>query len=111
MKTTIPINGLDVEFSDKKPTRAGAYWWSFGPNLAMPVSLNTTSSGLVVSWNNQNIEHWSGLWSTSPLVPAVEVEKAWEEGWRACATTDCPTAKRLDEWDHSRARRVVEGVS
>lgn len=117
MKTTIPINGLDVEFSDKKPTRAGAYWWSFGPNLAMPVSLNTTSSGLVVSWNNQNIEHWSGLWSTSPLVPAVEVEKAWQEGAkhgdqsRLLYERGGPNVTDADGYAQSRARRVVEGVS
>ena len=106
MKTTIiPINGLDVKFSDVKPTRPGAYWWlppgSTNPDVIQLFEIPAVS------------EFDSGLWS-APLVPTVEVEKAYREGfYDGSAGMNINSteliAAQSEDYSKSRARRVVEG--
>lgn len=51
--------------------------------------------------------HHVGLWRR--LVPAVEVERAYMEGFEeaACSTADLTQAQG---WDRSRAKKVMEGT-
>jgi hypothetical protein len=77
MKTTIQINGLDVEFTDEAPTRAGAYWFkcstTYPPEL-VHVTEHSDSELWAVSINlDHSLEDLRGnLWS-APLVPVTEV--------------------------------------
>lgn len=104
MKTTININGLDVEFTDQKPTRVGVYYNTHDPEdepRAIEV-VEHTILGLIGQFGNDTIVTFEGLWS-APLVPVTEVEKAYKEGQTMLAL-------RTDHWPNSRARKVVEGV-
>lgn len=108
MNTVIKINGLDVEFSEQVPTVAGARWGKTdkGRILLYDVALNQL--GELVCWYGGcevSLSRPGFIWSTSPLVPAVEVERAWEEGF----STGSNVGSELGDWRTSRARRVTEG--
>ena len=95
MKTVIKINGLDVEFSDKVPEKPGAYYF-LASKQAHPSTALICHPRL---WKDAG-----GLWSTSPLVPAVEVEKAYDEGAEDMRSKDINRT-----WADSRARAIAEG--
>lgn len=124
MKTTININGLDVEFSDQKPTRPGVYWHTDDvENEPTPMWVHDhTIHKLIAQWGNHAVASLDGLWSTSPLVPAVEVEKAYREGYVEQFLKNPPMPKHMGQdmcsearaasnkaYSKGRARRVVEG--
>lgn len=114
MNTVIKINGLDVEFSEKVPTRAGAYWRVY----AAPAVRAARLIEVRPRWQDGTLTPFLGekdlgrinikgyLWSTSPLVPAVEIRHAWMEAREL--NPDEPEYARWD-WDESRAKRVTEG--
>jgi hypothetical protein len=96
MTKTIKINGLDVEFSEKVPTRDGVYWVLYGVFFHTCAVENGYVDGTGTMPSETNY-----LWSAA-LVPAVEVRKAWAESWE-CGANDGPN------YEESRARKVVEG--
>lgn len=115
MKTTININGLDVEFTDQKPTRPGAYW-RFDPERRIHnlIALVNDGGSLVTQMNKLNIDSDFGLWS-APLVPVTEVEKASFEGAQIGYSIGSIPGASLDEnfyisYKISNARKVVEGI-
>ena len=123
MTTTIRINGLDVEFSEQVPTRAGPRWWTrrIGPDstsLRVKDIWNPCSDVLIDRETDLQPKDIGGLWSTSPLVPAVEVEKlkkevsyAWSEGYNAALNETVKHKIPVGTcWEVSRARKVVEGI-
>jgi len=109
MSTVIKINGLDVEFSEKVPDRSGVYLFirsskqmRFDVCPAMVKSDNHDGRLYVF---DEPLSYHVGLWSTSPLVPAVEVEMAYRE-----AIEEAPSLEGwATSWDNSRAKRVTEG--
>lgn len=103
MKTTITINNLPIEFTDTPPTRPGAYWWIHrnGTRPILKEVFNPCTSVLIdrqTDLQPKDVEH---LWS-APLVPVTEVENGYFEG------VECASDAHAN-WNHSRARRVVEG--
>lgn len=107
MKTTIPIHGIPVEFSDERPTKPGAYWHTMD-NGQEPYIVTVTEK-----YGNYAIEQlhiYKGLWSTSPLVPAVEVGSAFTEGHMAGVVTAIKGGTCLGDWSESRASKIVEGT-
>jgi hypothetical protein len=106
--TTIKINGLDVEFSEKAPNRIGPYWWCYriGSVLRLREVFNPCGDVLIDRESDWQPEDAGGLWSTSPLVPAVEVSKAHAEG---CSDGGKTCDKGRSDWNTSRAKRVTEG--
>lgn len=106
MKTTIKINGLDIEFTDQKPTRPGIYLW--GPedgDLIGPLKIVEDAGILIVNDSWVPLEQYIGLWS-APLVPVTEVKEAWNE----CYATGQIPSEATGHWKKSRTRRVVEGI-
>lgn len=104
MKTTININGLDVEFTDEVPTRVGYYLCidkdGSTEDDVEPVRV-TDRYGLHAM---QRLASYDNLWS-APFVPVTEVRKAYKEGWDQC---DEPLG--IDRvYPNSNARKVVEG--
>lgn len=74
MTTTININGLDVEFSEKVPTRAGFWLWTQDVNRTIYPTRVWQEGHMFASSELGSctcIDDIGGLWSTSPLVPAV----------------------------------------
>ena len=112
MKTTININGLDVEFSDQKPTRAGAYWYSVHHEMTPSLMhVHKSELGELYVPGEGRLAHWCevGLWS-APLVPAVEVGSAFTEGHMAGVVTAIKGGTCLGDWSESRASKIVEGT-
>lgn len=128
MKTTIRINGLDVEFTDQKPTRPGVYWHLLD-NHPEPYVITVTEKYGVYAIDQLHV--YKGLWS-APLVPAVEVDaeriridgiirEAHRALGEAINSAEDIASGRRDDTDllevfivlgreiESRARRVVEG--
>lgn len=104
MNTVIKINGLDVEFSDKVPTKPGAYYRvRDGGTIPEIEDVYATKTGRLVVhlYGVVAVDTCGGRWSTSPLVPAAEVQRAYFEGDRDCI--------RKSPFSDSRARRVTEG--
>lgn len=107
----IKINGLDVEFTDDVPTKAGDFY-------AIDARLETRSMtsdyvsilrvkpvhGVYVVGHLQQFNY---LWS-APLVPVTEVFRAYREGREDCQIQFEEPIK--DWYDDSRAKRVVEGT-
>lgn len=120
MNTVIKINGLDVEMSQQVPKSHGAYWWAhrIGPqctSLKLRYVFNPCSDVLIdreSDWQPQDVGGW---WSTSPLVPAVEVEKAWMDGAEYGDLSRLAYERGGDfdpiqtAYANSRAKRVTEG--
>lgn len=110
MNTVIKINGLDVEFSDKVPTRPGVYWVK--PKDKYPIThprLCTVLTHCGRMYEDCGELDPCGipqgvLWSTSPLVPAVEVERAYDEEAEDMRSKDINR-----NWAGSRACAVTEG--
>lgn len=114
MKTTIKINGLDVEFSDTPPTRPGAYWYTVAEMAPQLMHVQCGEQGTLYVPGEGMLDGFHGLWS-APLVPVTEVEECWNEAWMAgSAGMDASYDERQDmarhDYKNSRARRVVEGV-
>lgn len=121
MNTVIKINGLDVEFSGKVPTKPGVYWWSDGEGQMLETTHviinengNASAKDCVdLMW--RDCVEWPGIWSTSPLVPAVEVEKAWTDGAEYGDLSRLAYERGGDfdpiqtAYAKSRAKRVTEG--
>lgn len=108
MKTTININGLDVEFSDEKPTRPGAYWYSVHHELTpMLMHVHRSNGGELYVPGEGRLVHFSGigLWS-APLVPVTEVVRAYHEGYGDSMLEFTDESR----WKLSNARKVVEGI-
>ena len=118
MKTIIPINGLDVEFSDQKPTRPCAcYQFRLGWSEPKLISVRRLHRGILIGGGSSLEDYDENFVWSAPLVPAVEVEKAWQEGAkhgdqsRLLYERGGPNVTDADGYAQSRARRVVEGVS
>lgn len=110
MKTVIPINGLEVEFTDKTPARPGAYWLCDDSKdllcckvVCVRIDNGVAKFKLRGQW--VDAEFYGRLWS-APLVPVTEVEAAWFEG-RDSIDPLCDMVQ--EAFKESRARRVVEG--
>ena len=97
-----------MTWTDKPPTRAGAYWWKDNQYALEHLAL-------VVDTGNGRLAKYgcplsgfdlSGLWC-GPLVPAEEVEKAYKEGVKTALNS--PPYNGADWWTNSRAKRVMEG--
>lgn len=102
-----------MKFTKEIPTKPGDYAWRFN---------STSGHGLV-----QVIDTKKGLWCLSTLsdggctpeerggewcrlVPADEVEKAYDEGFnRAEGLTHRHPLDLQDCWENSRAKRVMDG--
>lgn len=116
MKTTININGLDVEFSDQKPTSPGAYWYSVHEEMTpMLIHVMKSNGGELYAPGEGLIAQFSGigLWS-APLVPVTEVEKSYREGHKhGTEQIDLSAGtKRVfanEDYRQSNSRRIVEG--
>lgn len=105
MTTIIKINGLDVEFSDNVPTRAGFWLWSKDVNTTIYPTRVWQAGHMFASSELGSytcVDDIGGIWSTSPLVPAVEVQRGYIEGHTSCIG-------RIP-YNDSRAKRVVEGT-
>lgn len=106
MTKTIKINGLDVEFSEKVPKREGVYWWIEDSHDTSPMCRRIAMfrEGLCDWRGSGSVEQLGGLWS-APLVPVVDVERAYRE-----AIAEAPGIVGWDtSWNESRAKRVTEG--
>lgn len=116
MKTVIKINGLDVEFTDQKPTRPGAYWWVWNASdkPQLRTIFNPCSDVLIDLKTDLQPKDVGGLWS-APLVPVTEVERAYFEGHED-ANYNSDQSTETKQWaadagyQLSNARRVVEGL-
>jgi hypothetical protein len=91
-----------MTFTDKPPTRPGAYWWK-SCETARPL-LRLVDEPAEYVGNH-------GLWC-GPLVPAEEVERAYLEG---CNDGTLAMAGLLESnidklFADSRAKRVMEGA-
>ena len=109
MTNTIKINGLDVEFSEKVPTREGVYWWIEDAHDTSPMCRRIVMfrEGLCDWRGSGSVAQLGGLWS-APLVPAVEVEKAFYEHSEMSSYTDGNIGPG-ELFVGSRAKRVTEG--
>lgn len=113
MKTTININGLDVEFTDEVPTRAGAYWFRLTGAKPQLVEVCEGGYGTLYVPGEGSLDEFHGLWS-APLVPVTEVERMKEEVERAYVEGyDDAGGSGYNmtlQWKTSNARKVVEGL-
>lgn len=109
MTTIIKINGLDVEMSDALPTKPGAYWWVPGPESSETVFQLAFNEGKPIAVRGEYFQPIvvAGLYSTSPLVPAVEVEKAYKEGYMD--RVNDYQSEVEETFTKCRAKRVTEG--
>jgi len=113
METVVEINGLPVKFSDQKPTKPGAYWYSVHHELTpMLMHVHRSNGGELYVPGEGRLVHFSGigLWS-APLVPVTEVEKAHKEGFLSAHHTPGYSIKTaaIEAYEKSNARKVVEG--
>lgn len=91
-----------MTFTKEPPTKPGFYAWRSEPSgKPMALTVQAWMRGLIVFAHPQcmppTVQELGGEWCR--LVPADEIEKAWNE----CARCDGIS------WYYSRARRVMEG--
>lgn len=113
MTTVIKINGLDVEFSEKVPTKPGVYWWKAEETdygMIRQVTLSTSGELCCIfgAMHGSRVRMIGGLWS-SPLVPAVEVARAYAESQNDLHAELQKDFANPFTYEKSRAKRVAEG--
>jgi hypothetical protein len=88
------------------PTKPGAFWWRSHRGDKEPILIKCYErDGLLIDDGSFEPPGKAGGEWCGPLVPAEEVEKAFEEGFKDGQFTD----ERLDvRWLKSRAKQVVE---
>lgn len=87
-----------MTFTKTPPTTPGFYAWR---RDAQSIFEMIPTFHVV---NPKHYENVGGEWCR--LVPSEEVEPAWDEGARAAVNDYMIDLKK---WNHSRAKRVVEG--
>lgn len=104
-----------MTFTPELPTEPGAYWWKSDPedSCFKLFRVDELTGDLVVyddiEWSN--LTDIGGLWCrlvpADETVPKEEVEKAYLEGRR---DANCGIGSCDDNWNDSRAKRVLEGM-
>lgn len=102
------ING--IEFSEKKPTKPGAYWLYRSGHIPEAVECYKGGAEMMAYCRriHDGVAYIDCLWS-SRLVPADEMEKAYQEGWEYRDRADEEDTDWSTGYDVSLAKRVVEG--
>lgn len=103
-----------MTFTKETPRTSGWYLLKRDPQenpSPVEVFLDENQQLCMVRWGeDKRMRQWvmeNPSWQMEwcRLVPAYEIEKAWEEGFRS---GDCAGAC-VGDWDDSRAKRVMEG--